>query len=118
SVVNIDVPTAPAVMRTKFDKPAAAGMRGGGRPENTIACSGTKKKAIAAPCTTVGISTPLNAVCTLKRERIHSTMPRPRKATPASLRGSILVTFLPTHGDSTIASTPTGAIAMPAQVAV
>ena len=77
-----------------------------------------KKNAIAAPCSTVGIITSPNGVWVLKCERIHSTMPKPMKATVASLRGSIAVTFLPTHGDSMIASTPTGAIAIPAQVAV
>ena len=36
----------------------------------------------------------------------------------ASLRGSIFETFLPTQGDSTMASKPTGAVTRPAQVAV
>ena len=45
-------------------------------------------------------------------------MPNPMKETVASLRGSILWTFLPTIGDSTMARMPTGAVAMPAQVAV
>ncbi len=118
AVVKIEVPIAPAVMRTKLLRPAAAGMRSGVSPEKMIACSGMKKNAIAAPCTIVGISTVMKSACTLKRERIQSTSAKPRKATVASRRGSIRLTFLPTHGDSTIASTPTGASAMPAQVAV
>ena len=54
----------------------------------------------------------------LKCERIHSTTPKPTKATVASLRGSMRATFLPTQGESTMASSPTGAVARPAQVAV
>jgi hypothetical protein len=44
--------------------------------------------------------------------------PKPRKATVASFLGSILATFLPTHGEMMIARMPTGAVARPAQVAV
>src|SRR5665213_3693246 len=105
AVVKIEVPIAPAVMRTKLLRPAAAGSLSGVRPEKMIACSGMKKKAIAAPCSTVGIRIVLTSTWTLKRERIQSTRPKPRKATVASLRGSILLTFLPTQGDRMIAST-------------
>ena len=54
----------------------------------------------------------------LKCERIHSTAPKPKNATVASLRGSTRPTFLPTSGDRMIANMPTGAVARPAQVAV
>ena len=72
----------------------------------------------AAPCSSVGIRITHTVALVLKFERIHSTSAKPTKATVVSLRGSRRATFLPTQGDSTIASSPTGAIAMPAQVAV
>ncbi len=83
-----------------------------------IACSGMKKNAIAAPCSTVGIRIVRKSAWTLKCERITSTRPKPRKATVASFLGSILETFLPTQGEMMIARMPTGAVARPAQVAV
>jgi hypothetical protein len=117
-VVNTEVPNAPAVMRTKFDMPDALGNSSGVRPLNTMACSGMKKNAIAAPCSSVGIRITQTVALVLKFERIHSTNAKPTKATVASLRGSRRDTFLPTQGDMTMASSPTGASTRPDQVAV
>ena len=118
SVVKTEVPTAPAVMRTKLLRPAAAGMRCGCRPEKAIDCSGMKNIAMAMPCSSVGSRMVPKSAWVLNSERIHRIAAKPRKAAVASQRGSMRLTFLPTQGDSTMASSPTGAIARPAQVAV
>ena len=60
----------------------------------------------------------VKSACVLKLERIHSTSANTTKAKAAIRRGSNLVMFLPTSGDSTKASKPTGAITIPACVAV
>ncbi|CAJ8015527.1 Uncharacterised protein [Burkholderia pseudomallei] len=44
----------PHMIRTKFDRPDAAGIRWPGRPDSVIDTSGMKKPAIAIPCTKVG----------------------------------------------------------------
>jgi hypothetical protein len=72
-VVKIEVPIAPAVMRAKLLRPAAAGIRSGGSPEKITACSGMKKNAIAAPCSTVGRRMVSKSAWVLKCERIQST---------------------------------------------
>ena len=81
--MKIEVPIAPAVMRTKLLRPEAAGMRSGVRPERVIASSGMKKNAIATPWITVGIRIVRKSACVLKCERIHSTSANTRKATVA-----------------------------------
>ena len=70
---------APAVMRAKFDRPEAAGMRSGGRPDSVMVTSGMKKKAIATPWITVGIMMVVKSAWVLKCERIHSTSANTRK---------------------------------------
>ena len=117
-VVVIDTPMAPAVMRTKLLSPAAAGMRSGGSPESVMVVSGMKKNAMAAPWITVGISTVTKSVSVLKRERIHNTRANTMNAPVAMRRGSHWPTLRPTMGVSKMASTPTGASAIPAAVAV
>ncbi len=118
SVVAIDVPIAPNMIRTKFDRPAAAGMRSGGSPASVIVVSGMKKNAIAPPWISVGSRMVAKSVCDVKFERIHSTTANMMKAPVAIQRGSHFATFLPTIGVSRMARTPTGASAMPASVAV
>ena len=49
NVVAIDVPMAPAVIRTKLLKPAAAGILSGASPANVRVVKGMKKNAMAAP---------------------------------------------------------------------
>ncbi|MNT22322.1 hypothetical protein D3C72_1577030 [compost metagenome] len=73
SVVAIEVPMAPAVMRRKFDSPDAAGMRSGVRPDSVMVTSGMKKNAIAMPWMIVGMMIVTKSACVLKFERIHST---------------------------------------------
>ncbi len=63
----IEVPKAPAVMRAKFDRPEAAGIICGPRPESVSVTSGMKKKAMAIPCTTVGMSRVSTSTLVLKR---------------------------------------------------
>ena len=118
SVVVTEVPMAPAVMRMKLDTPEADATRSGPMPDMVIVTNGMKKNAIATPCTRVGSMMVMKSAWVLKRDRIHSTSANTRKATVTNLRGSTLVMFLPTTGDSTSASRPTGAVAMPAWVAV
>ena len=118
SVVAIDVPIAPAVIRTKFDRPAAAGMCSGVCPDISRVLSGMKKKAIAAPWIKVGTSTWKKSVWVVNCERIHSTSAKTMKAPLAMRRGSHTPTFLPTNGVRMMANRPTGASAMPADVAV
>ena len=55
---------------------------------------------------------------TVKFERMNSTSANTMKAAVAMRRGSHTVTFFPTSGVSRMAKTPTGASAMPAEVAV
>ncbi len=43
-VVAMEVPKEPAVMRTKFDKPEAAGIFSGEMPDSVMVTSGMKKK--------------------------------------------------------------------------
>ena len=118
SVVTIDVPMAPAVMRVKLLKPAAEGMRAGSMPASVSVVSGMKNAAMAAPCSKVGTKMCAMSVCVVNCDRIHSTAANPMKATVAMRRGSQTAIFLPTTGVSKIASSPTGASAMPADVAV
>lgn len=80
--------------------------------------SGMKKNATATPCTSVGSRMVHSSACVVKRERIHSTSANTRKAKVVSRRGSTLPSMRPTKGESTMASSPTGASAMPAAVAV
>ncbi|MNR62049.1 hypothetical protein D3C85_1839590 [compost metagenome] len=54
----------------------------------------------------------------VKPERIRLTMPKVMKAAVATQRASILGRLRPITGDSRIAKIPTGAITMPASVAV
>src|SRR5450830_471072 len=118
TVVEIEVPNAPAVMRAKLDKPEAAGMRSGVMPDRVMVTSGMKKNGMATPCTMVGTMMVAKSAWVLKLERIHSTSANTANAKVAKYRGSNLAMFLPTHGDSTRAMSPTGAITMPAWVAV
>ncbi len=66
----------------------------------------------------VGIMMVQKSACVLKCERIQSTSANVRKAKVAILRGSTLPMFLPTMGENTSAIRPTGAMIMPACVAV
>jgi hypothetical protein len=118
SVVAMEVPIAPIVIRTKFDRPAAAGMRDGGRPASVSVVSGMKKNAIAPPWISVGSRMVPKSVSDVNLERIHSTSANSTNAPVAIQRGSHLATLRPTMGVSTIAKMPTGASAMPAEVAV
>ncbi len=49
TVVAIEVPNDPAVMRAKFDSPDAAGILSGEMPDIVKVTSGIKKKAMATP---------------------------------------------------------------------
>ena len=109
---------APAVIRTKLDRPAAAGMRSGVSPLSVMVVSGMKKKAMAPPWISVGIRIWAKSVSTVNFERIHSTMANTMKAIVAILRGSQTPTLRPTMGVSRMASRPTGARARPAEVEV
>jgi hypothetical protein len=64
---------APAVMRTKFESPAAAGSRSGSMPASVSVVSGMKKNATAAPCSTVGTRMWKRSVCGVNDARSHST---------------------------------------------
>ena len=79
-LVEIEVPMAPAVIRTKLVNPEAAGMRSGARPEIVMVISGMKKNAIATPWITVGIRMVAKSACVLKCDRIHSTRAKTMKA--------------------------------------
>lgn len=109
---------APAVMRMKFDSPEADGMRAGAISDSVIVTSGMKKNAMAMPWMIVGTMIVVRSAWVLNRERIHSTSANTRNAKVAKRRGSTLAMFLPTTGDSTSASSPTGASTSPACVAV
>ncbi|MOA56342.1 hypothetical protein D3C78_1803030 [compost metagenome] len=93
-------------------------MRSGGRPASVSVVSGMKKNAIAPPCSRVGIRMWMKSVSVVKCERSHSTSANTMNAPVAILRGSHCPTFLPTSGVSKMAKMPTGASAMPAEVAV
>ncbi|MNT33487.1 hypothetical protein D3C72_1694170 [compost metagenome] len=93
-------------------------MRSGAMPDSVSVVSGIKKNAMAAPCSRVGIRMWMKSVCTVNCERIHNTAPNTMNAPVAMRRGSHWPTFLPTSGVSKMANTPTGASAMPAEVAV
>ena len=77
-----------------------------------------KKNAIATPWMKVGTRMWVKSVWVENCERIHNTSAKTQNAPVAMRRGSHTVTFLPTSGVSTMASTPTGASAKPAVVAV
>ena len=70
SVVEIDVPTAPAVIRTKFDRPDALGIFSGGISLSVIVISGMKKPAMAMPWTMVGIMMVAKSAWVEKRESL------------------------------------------------
>lgn len=65
AVVEIEVPTAPQKTRTNDERPAAAGMRSGGRPESNSTVSGTKNMAVGMPCKSVGRITVIWSTCRL-----------------------------------------------------
>ena len=67
SVVEIEVPTAPQVIRTKFDRPDALGIFSGGISLSVIVIKGMKKPAMAMPCTMVGIMMVVKSTWVLKR---------------------------------------------------
>ena len=118
SVVVIEVPMAPAMVRMKLDSPAAAAMRSGAMPDISSVVSGMKKNAIAAPCKKVG-----NMICTrsdwvLKAARRAITKANIKNDAVTIQRGSQTETLRPDSGVNRIASTPTGASAMPAEMAV
>src|SRR6185503_6483747 len=117
-VVAIDVPNDPAVIRAKLNSPDAAGNRWGERQERLKLTSGMKNTATAAPCNIVGTIRVRKSASVLNCERMYSTMAKIANDTVANTRGSTLVMFLPTSGESRIASSPTGASTMPANVAV
>ena len=117
-MVEIDVPIAPAVIRTKLDRPAAAAIRSGVMPDSVSVVSGMKKKASAPPCRMVGTMMAARSVSVVNLERMNSTIANTTNAKLAIARGSHVDTLRPTTGDSRIASTPTGASAKPAAVAV
>ena len=48
-VPGAHTPNAPAVMRVKLDRPAAAGMREGCSPDSVMVTSGMKKPAMPMP---------------------------------------------------------------------
>ncbi len=77
-----------------------------------------KNTAIAAPCMIVGTIKVRKSASVLNCERMNSTTAKIANDTVANSRGSTLAMFLPTSGDSRIASSPTGASTMPAIVAV
>ena len=58
------------------------------------------------------------SVCGVKPERIHITTAKTTKPAVVIQRGSHCATLRPASGDSRMASTPTGASAIPAWVAV
>src|SRR5437773_5695603 len=113
-VVAIEVPNEPAVMRTKLDRPEAAGILSGEMPDSVMVTSGMKKKAMATPWMMVGIRMVLKSAWVLKLERIHSTSANTRKANAAKRRESTLAMFLTTTGDSSKDMATTGAINMTA----
>ncbi|KOF55156.1 hypothetical protein AD428_02175 [Achromobacter sp. DMS1] len=114
SVVEIEVPNAPAVRRRKFDSPEAAGMRQGSMPESVMEVSGTKNAAMAAPWMMVGTISVRTSVWVLKPERMKQTSAKIMKATVTSWRGSRVASILPTMGVSRMARKPTGAVTRPA----
>ena len=118
SVVVIDVPIAPAMVRVKFDSPAAAAMRSGAMPDISKVVSGMKKNAIAAPCSSVGKMIWNWSDWVENAERRAITPLNSKNAPLAIQRGSQTATLRPDSGVSRIARMPTGASAMPADIAV
>ena len=118
SVVATDAPKAPAVMRMKFSMPDADAVRSTGIPDKARLNSGMKKKPMAAPWIRVGSRMVAKSASVLNSERIHSTNANTEKPSVAKARGSTRLMFLPTHGVTTNANRPTGAIAKPARVGV
>ena len=118
SVVTTDAPIAPAVIRTKFDRPDAAAMRSGGSPERVRDSSGRKKVAIAAPWMMVGMMMCAGSASVLKPARMKDTQAKMKNAMDATMRGSRRVMLRPRIGVIRIARRPTGAVMKPASVAV
>lgn len=108
----------PNMIRTKFDRPDAAGIRSGRRPDRMIDVSGMKNIAMAAPWISVGTISVQVSTWIVKRERIQNTSAKVMKAVVATQRASIFGRFLPITGESRMAKMPTGAITSPASVAV
>ena len=77
------MPNAPAVIRTKFDRPDALGILSGGRPDSVIDTSGMKKHATAAPWMIVGIISVAMSTCALNCERSQLISANSRNATMA-----------------------------------
>ena len=73
-VVEIDVPMAPAVIRTKFDRPDALGIFSGGISLSVIVIKGMKKPAMAMPCTMVGIMMVVNLAVGLYTPPVGTTL--------------------------------------------
>ncbi|MNK83499.1 hypothetical protein D3C87_1033140 [compost metagenome] len=108
----------PNVIRTKFDSPDAAGIFSGGWPDRMIDVSGMKNSAIAAPWISVGIISVRVSTPVVNPARMKLTMPKVMNAPVATQRASTLGRMRPMIGDRMIAKMPTGAMTMPASVAV
>ena len=116
TVVAIEVPNEPATMRTKLDRPDAAGILSGVMPDSTMTDKGIKKNAMAIPWMIVGSIKVPKSAWVLNFERMNNTKANTTKAKLASQRASTLLMFLPTIGDRMMANKPTGASSMPASV--
>ncbi|CPM98987.1 Uncharacterised protein [Bordetella pertussis] len=89
-------------------------MREASRLDSVIDVNGTKNIAMAAPWMMVGTISVRTSVCVLKPARMKHTSANTMKATVTIWRGSRVASILPTMGVSRMASSPTGAVTMPA----
>ena len=112
------MPIAPDSVRRKFDSPDALASRSSEMLDSVIVVIGTKKHATPIPCTSRGRITWLNGTSSVNVEFQIDTPANTMNAKLATIRRSSRCMLRPISGDSTSASSPTGAVARPALPAV
>ena len=101
---------APAMVRRKLITPAAEAVSSGSTADSAIVVSGMKKKGIPMPCSNCGSASVQKSAPVVQCARNAEVNPSHRIPNVTSMRGSTLVTSLPTMGDMSTAHTPMKAV--------
>src|ERR1700754_2496455 len=118
SVTDTAVDTLDASVRQKLARPDALAIWSGRRPDRKIWFRGMKKQAMPMPMMNRGGSMEANDESLVKSANQNEQNANTMKAKVTTARNSSRWMFAPMKGETTKASTPTGAAARPAQGAV
>ena len=112
------VDTLEACVRQKFARPDALAISSGRRPDRNTWFNGMKKQAMPTPMMKRGGNMEANEESLVNPANQNEQKANTRKAKVTTARNSSRWMFAPMKGETTKASTPTGAAARPAPVAV